>query len=104
MMSITLPDELRKKLREEVNQSGLIANLLIKHYHKGEDPTILKHKLDALKHKYEEESKDISYQIEVIEKEKQEFINSKQLDIDREQRIEDAVKKRVAEMQAKHNG
>ena len=43
-ITITIPEDLRVKLKEEENQSGLIKLLLKKHLQKGDDPKILKKK------------------------------------------------------------
>ena len=70
-MNITIPDELRVKLRKEPNQSGLIAELLFKYYDKGEDVEMLKIQRDKLVNTYNDDLKEIDYQIELIEKEKE---------------------------------
>ena len=73
MMTITLPQELRDRLKQEDNQSGLIASLLMSHY------------------------KDCRSEKQIIADTKNKIAKAQE-DIDREKRIAEAVKKRTKEM------
>lgn len=97
-MSITIPTELRDKLKHEKNQSGLIAQLLRKYYDGEEDPEILKLKRDALINKMNSQVKQFDYQIEVKEKELQSEDDAIKERAAREERIRLGVIKRTKQM------
>ena len=103
VITITLPEEIKVKLAKIENKSGLIASLLKEYFNKDDNPEILKIKRDKLKNDMETKLKEMNYTIEVKEKQSIEAIELKKLDDNREQRIEDAVAKRVKEMKANKN-
>ncbi len=77
LISITIPSEIRALLKQEPNQSGLITELLRKHFDKREDVKILKLKKKQLKDNYSSEVKEIDYRIEIVEKETQQVQEEK---------------------------
>jgi len=70
-ITITLPQELRDKLSTQENQSGLIAGLLETYFEKEENPEILKIKREQLVSNMNSKIKEIDYEIELMERERE---------------------------------
>ncbi len=66
--SFTLPEEVYKKLKDEINQSALITRLLLEHYNSSENPEILKIRKEKLIKDTESKVQEMDYQIEINEK------------------------------------
>ena len=98
VITITLPEEIKVKLQEVENKSGLIANLLNQHFEGEESLQILKIKREELEDKLKNTLKQFDYKIEVKEKEIQSEEEAIKEKAERDERIRLAVIKRTAEM------
>lgn len=97
VLTITLPQEIKVKLEEVSNKSGLIASLLNDYFDGEESLNILKARREELNAKLNSKIKQFDYKIEVREKQMQSEADAIKENAERDERIRLAVIKRTAE-------
>ena len=93
LISITIPEDLREQLRREPNQSGLIQELLRRHFNISDNPEVLKVKRDQLEKEMKEKLKEFDYKIEIVEKERDTIDKVKKQSVKRVKDKSDSIRK-----------
>lgn len=92
-VTISIPHEIKVRLEKEKNQSGLISNLLKEYFGNEDDPEILRLKRTELIDNLNSRIKQIDYQIEIKERERDSVLLTKDLQNKRHNDLMDNIKK-----------
>lgn len=92
-VTISIPHEIKVRLEKEKNQSGLISNLLKEYFGNEDDPEILRLKRTELIDNLNLRIKQIDYQIEIKERERDSVLLTKELQNKRHNDLMDNIKK-----------